>query len=71
MLFARLLSKIFKKEGIVLEEPSDAKAIANAINYLMDSKIREPMAQSARLLAEKFTQERNAAEMLKIYKNII
>ena len=60
-----------KKEGIILEEPSDAKAIAKAINYLMDSKIREPMAQSARLLAEKFTQERNAAEMLKIYKNMI
>ena len=60
-----------KKEGIILEEPSDAQAIAKAINYLMDSKIREPMAQSARLLAEKFTQERNAAEMLKIYKNII
>jgi UDP-glucose:(heptosyl)LPS alpha-1,3-glucosyltransferase len=60
-----------KKEGIVLAEPSDAKAIAKAINYLMDSKIREPMAQSARLLAEKFTQERNAAEMLKIYKNMI
>ena len=60
-----------QKEGIVLTEPSDAKAIAKAINYLMDSKVREPMGQSARLLAEKFTQERNAAEMLKIYQKLI
>ena len=60
-----------KKEGIVLAEPSDAKAIAEAIDYLMDSKIRETMGQSARLLAEKFTQERNAAEMLNIYQKLI
>ena len=39
--------------------------------YLMDSKTREPMRQSARLLAEKFTQERNASEMLQIYQKFI
>jgi len=58
------------KEGIVLEEPSDAKAIAEAIDYLMDPAIREPMGQSARSLAEKFTQERNAETMLIIYKKL-
>ena len=60
-----------QKEGIILEEPSDSKAIAKAIDYLMDAKIREPMRQSARLLAEKFTQERNASEMLQIYQELI
>jgi len=60
-----------KKEGIILEEPSDSKAMAKAIDYLMDSKTREPMRQSARLLAEKFTQERNASEMLQIYQELI
>ena len=60
-----------KKEGIILEEPSDFKAMAKAIDYLMDSKNREPMRQSARLLAEKFTQERNASEMLQIYQKLI
>ena len=60
-----------KKEGIILEDPSDSKAIADAIDYLMDSKIREPMGQSARLLAEKFTHERNASEMLQIYQKLI
>ncbi|MDP7557386.1 MAG: hypothetical protein QF687_05835, partial [Nitrospinaceae bacterium] len=58
------------KEGIVLEEPSDAKAIAEAIDYLMDPAIREPMGQSARSLAEKFTQERNAETMLIIYEKL-
>ena len=62
---------ISKKEGIVLEEPSDVKAIAEAIDYLMDSEVRESMGKSARLLAEKFTQERNAGEMLKIYQKLI
>ncbi|MCL0045194.1 glycosyltransferase family 4 protein [Nitrospinaceae bacterium] len=60
-----------QKEGIILEEPSDSEAMAKAIDYLMDSKTREPMRQSARLLAEKFTQERNASEMLQIYQELI
>jgi len=60
-----------KKEGLILAEPSDSKAIAKAIDYLMDSKIRQKMGHSARLLAEKFTQERNAAEMFKIYEKVI
>ena len=60
-----------KKEGIVLEEPSDFKAIAEALDYMMDSKVRESMSRSARFLAEKFTQERNASEMLQIYKKLI
>ena len=60
-----------QKEGIILEEPSDSIAMAKAIDYLMDSKTREPMRQSARLLAEKFTQERNAFEMVQVYKELI
>ena len=60
-----------KKEGIVVEDPSDYKAIADAIDFLMDSKIRESMGESARLLAEKFTQERNASEMLEVYQKLI
>jgi UDP-glucose:(heptosyl)LPS alpha-1,3-glucosyltransferase len=60
-----------QKEGIILEDPSDFKAMAKAIDYLMDLKNREPMRQSARLLAEKFTQERNASEMLQTYQKLI
>ena len=60
-----------KKEGIILEDPSDSKSIAKAIDYLMDPKNREPMVKAARSLAEKFTQQRNASEMLKIYQEFI
>ena len=60
-----------KKEGIILEDPSDSKSIAEAIDYLMDPKNREPMVKAARSLAEKFTQQRNASEMLKIYQEFI
>jgi len=56
---------------MILEEPSDSKAIAKAIDYLMNLKTREPMGKSARLLAEKFTQELNALEMVQIYKTLI
>jgi len=45
--------------------------MAKAIDYLMGSKNREPMKKSARLLAEKFTQERNALEMVQVYKELI
>jgi len=60
-----------KKEGIILEDPSNSKSIAEAIDYLMDPKNREPMVSAARSLAEKFTQQRNASEMLKIYQELI
>jgi UDP-glucose:(heptosyl)LPS alpha-1,3-glucosyltransferase len=59
-----------KKDGIVLAEPSDAKAIAEAIDHLMGPEVREPMSQSARALAEQFSQERNAEAMLKIYEKL-
>ena len=57
-----------KKEGMIVEDPANPKAIAEAIGYLMDAKVREPMGNSARLLAERFTQKRNAEAMLKIYR---
>ncbi|MCH8158143.1 MAG: glycosyltransferase family 4 protein, partial [Nitrospinae bacterium] len=59
-----------KKDGMVVEDPSDPKAIAEAIGYLMDPDVRGSMARSARLLAERFTQERNAEAMLKIYREL-
>jgi UDP-glucose:(heptosyl)LPS alpha-1,3-glucosyltransferase len=60
-----------KKEGIILEEPSDSNSMAKAIDYLMDPKTRRIMSHSARILAEKFTEERNASSMLKIYQDLV
>ena len=59
-----------KKEGMIVEDPANPKAIAEAIGYLMDPKVREPMNKFARSLAERFTQKRNAEAMLKIYQTL-
>jgi glycosyltransferase involved in cell wall biosynthesis len=53
---------------MIVEDPSNPEAIAEAIGYLMDPKVREPMGKFARSLAERFTQKRNADAMLKIYR---
>ena len=57
-----------KNEGMIVEDPANPKAIAKAIGYLMDPKVREPMSKFARSLAERFTQKQNAEAMLKIYR---
>ena len=57
-----------KNEGMIVEDPANPKAIAEAIGYLLDPKVREPMGKSARSLAERFTQKRNAEAMLRIYR---
>lgn len=59
------------KNGMVLKNPGDPKEIAEHINYLMDSSVRERMGEMARRLAEKFTQERNLNHMTKVYQEVI
>lgn len=58
------------ENGLVVRDPSDPKEIAENINLLFDSAVREAMGEKARVLAEKFTPERNAGEMLKIYRQM-
>ena len=59
------------KNGRVVENPSDPKEIAEHINPLFDSSVREEMGRRARLLAENFTQEKNLEEMLKVYQEAL
>jgi len=56
------------KNGMVVENPPDPKEIAENINHLFDPAARENMGRNARLLAEKFTQEKNLHEMIKVYQ---
>ena len=58
------------ENGRVIENPSDPKEIAENLNSLFDPDVRERMGQNARLLAEKFTQERNLNEMIKVYQDV-
>jgi len=59
------------KSGMVVENPSDPKEIAKHINPLFDPTVRENMGRNARILAEKFTQERNVEGMMEIYQKVI
>jgi len=59
------------ENGRVIENPSDPKEIAENINSLFDPAVRESMGQKARSLAEKFTQERNLNEMIKVYQDVL
>jgi UDP-glucose:(heptosyl)LPS alpha-1,3-glucosyltransferase len=59
------------KNGVVVENPSDPKEIADNINSLFDPAVRESMGRKARSLAEKFTQESNLQEMMKVYEEVL
>ncbi len=59
------------ENGMVVNNPSDPKEIAEKINSLFDSSVRERMGQNARSLAEKFTQESNLQEMIKVYQKVL
>ncbi len=59
------------ENGMVVEKSSDPKEIAENINLLFNPAIRENMGRRARILAEKFTQERNLEGMMGVYQEIV
>ena len=59
------------RDGLIVESPESAKELAENINILFDSSLRQSMGQNGRALAEKFSVKTNTREMLKTYKEII
>jgi len=59
------------KSGFVVSEPEDTKAIAEGMASLLDRDVRERMSKEARRVAEKFTFERHAAEIMQLYSDIM
>lgn len=59
------------ENGMVVENPSNPKEIAENIDPLFDPAVRESMGQNARTLAENFTQERNIREMMEVYHKVM
>jgi glycosyltransferase involved in cell wall biosynthesis len=57
--------------GMVVENPSNLKEIAENIYSLFDPAAREITGLHARILAENFTQGRNLEEMLVLYRGVI
>ncbi len=59
------------KSGFVVSEPEDTKAIADAMTELQNQDVRERMSKEARGVAEQFTFERHATEIMQLYSDII
>lgn len=59
------------EDGLILQDPADTDEIARHIGTLFDEETRARMGRKARELAERYTPERNAREMLAIYEDVI
>jgi UDP-glucose:(heptosyl)LPS alpha-1,3-glucosyltransferase len=59
------------QEGFVVASPSNIKLLADRINCLADSELRQKMGASGRLRAEEFPYSRNMREILDIYDEYI
>ncbi len=58
------------REGFVIQDPGSPEEIAAHLNRLFDAALRESMGRNARTLAERFTPERCANEMLAVYEEV-
>ncbi len=60
------------REGLLLENPRNAKEIAEKINLLLENPyLRKKLARNARKKAEKFTWKRTAKEFLNVFEKVI
>ena len=59
------------RSGFVVSEPENIKAIAEGMAVLLDRTARDRMSLEARKVAEQFTFERHAAEIMRLYADII
>jgi UDP-glucose:(heptosyl)LPS alpha-1,3-glucosyltransferase len=57
--------------GLVVADPTDPKEIAKQMNCLRGDQVRGEMGRQARILAEKFSPEKNVREMLRIYEEVV
>ena len=57
--------------GFVVEEPSDIEEIVRSIRILLDDETRKKMGREARKLAERFPLEKNAGEILDLYREVL
>jgi UDP-glucose:(heptosyl)LPS alpha-1,3-glucosyltransferase len=56
--------------GIVVDDPSDVRSLADAISAFLDPKKRKNAIAAARSMAERYPPERNIADTLKLYHQV-
>jgi len=65
------VSEIIDGDSLVVEDPRDVKALAEAVRRLEDPAVRKPMGDAARRKALQFTPERNLEENLRLYATLV
>lgn len=58
-------------DGFVLEDPLDYVTLARKISLFFDEEFRQKASVAAREKAEKYTEERNCKEIIKVYDEVI
>ncbi len=56
--------------GFVLSEPDDVAGLTVLVDRLRDAALRRTMSESARIVSDRISMARHAAEMLKLYEEV-
>ena len=59
------------KDGFVMRDPKDYKALAEKISLFFDDEFRQKASIAAREKAEKYPAEKNCEEIIEIYKEVV
>ena len=67
------VSEIIKdgENGILIGDPTSSEEIAEKIKALLDTGLRERISGNARVLAEKFSIEKNIEETIQMYRKFL
>ena len=69
--YAGIAECIKDKEAIILDNPHDPEEIADSLKRLLDKDIRKKLAKKGRLLAERMTWEKTAADTHSVYQKVL
>ncbi|MGA6826562.1 glycosyltransferase family 4 protein [Nitrospira sp. NS4] len=58
-------------EALLLSDPRDPHEIAQALKTLMDSRVRQELAEKGRQVVRQFTWDKTAAETLSAYRDVM
>ena len=59
------------KDGFVMRDPEDHRALAEKINLFFDDEFRQKASVAAREKAEKYPAEKNCEEIIEIYNEVV
>lgn len=69
--YAGIAECIKDQEAVILDNPHDPSEIADSLNRLLNGDMRKRLAKKGRLLAERMTWEKTAADTLSVYQKVL